>query len=282
MNEKECVSCKTLKPLEDYSKSKKEKDGLKRYCKNCASEMNKRYREKHRKVINERNKVWYEKTREQKNQRTREALKKKKKTCSYCKELKPINDFYKRGNGGFYGECKSCHKIKVDKYTAANREKVLSRKKKYYKENRDYHLAYFKTYSIENSKRNVERARRWNINNPERSKELFRLAFHRRKARMDELESSFTRLQWKDCKEYFKNTSGHIECAYCSKEMKNATQDHFIAVSKGGSYTVNNILPVCLNCNSSKGNADFLEWYSTRDYFSQERVDKIHSYFRSL
>lgn len=34
--------------------------------------------------------------------------------------------------------------------------------------------------------------------------------------------------------DYFRNDKGLIECAYCSKEMKKATKDHFVPVHKGG------------------------------------------------
>lgn len=45
-------------------------------------------------------------------------------------------------------------------------------------------------------------------------------------------------------------------CAYCSRHLtiKTLTQDHRIALSRGGSNFSSNLVPACSQCNSSKGN----------------------------
>lgn len=53
------------------------------------------------------------------------------------------------------------------------------------------------------------------------------------------------------------------------------TQDHFLPLSKGGEYTVNNIIPACKNCNCSKQDKDFSEWYSKQEFYRKERELKI-------
>lgn len=57
-------------------------------------------------------------------------------------------------------------------------------------------------------------------------------------------------------KKYFNN-----RCAYCGKELP-LQQDHFIALSKGGEYSKNNIVPSCQSCNGSKGAKEFETWYN--------------------
>lgn len=53
-------------------------------------------------------------------------------------------------------------------------------------------------------------------------------------------------------------------CWYCGKELpaNELTIDHVFPRSKGGGNDMDNIIMVCKNCNSSKGNMDLLEWYS--------------------
>lgn len=54
-------------------------------------------------------------------------------------------------------------------------------------------------------------------------------------------------------------------CWYCGKELppSELTIDHVFPRSKGGENDMDNIIMVCKNCNSSKGNMDLFEWYST-------------------
>lgn len=279
---KKCVSCKKEKEFISFSKNKNSKDGYKNYCKDCARLQNKRYREKHREKINERNKQWYENSKNNKELRTKKALEKGYKICSQCKLNKKITDYYKRGNGGFYGECKDCHKNKTKIYVANNRDLVLERKRKYHLKNRDKHLLYFKEYSLKNSEINVERSRLWRKNNPKKYNELMSLAQNRRRAKLKEVINNFTREDWKKCKDYFRNSNGFVECAYCNKEMKNATQEHFIPIDKGGNHTPDNIIPICLNCNSKKSASDFYDWYPTMEFYSKDNVKKIEHYFDKI
>ncbi len=42
-------------------------------------------------------------------------------------------------------------------------------------------------------------------------------------------------------------------CAYCGKDIHfDPTQDHVIPLSKGGPHTIDNVVPACRRCNSSK------------------------------
>lgn len=265
-----------------FSKNKNSKDGYKNYCKKCASEQNKRYRQRHREKINKRNQEWYYDTKNKKEERTKKELIKGYRVCTHCNEKKNIHNFYKRGNGGFYGECKECHNNKIKIYVEENKDVVLSRKRSYYKRTRDQQLAYFKEYNLLNSEKNVTRAKEWVKNNPEKARINALLARQRRLAKENKVKSNFTREDWKNCKEFFTNQKGNVECAYCNKEMKNATQDHFIPLNKGGNYTPNNILPVCRSCNSQKSASNFYEWYPRKEFYNKENILKIERYFNLL
>jgi 5-methylcytosine-specific restriction endonuclease McrA len=49
-------------------------------------------------------------------------------------------------------------------------------------------------------------------------------------------------------------------CVYCGCMPDVLTQDHVIPLSRGGTHTMDNIVPACKPCNSSKGNKDVDEW----------------------
>ena len=70
----------------------------------------------------------------------------------------------------------------------------------------------------------------------------------RRYARKKNAEGSHTLKEWEDLKKRYKNI-----CAICKLEKK-LTKDHIIPLSKGGSDLIENIQPLCRNCNSRKNN----------------------------
>lgn len=43
----------------------------------------------------------------------REGFQEGMKVCSACGETKPSEGYYKRSRGGWYSECKGCHKSRV-------------------------------------------------------------------------------------------------------------------------------------------------------------------------
>ena len=56
------------------------------------------------------------------------------------------------------------------------------------------------------------------------------------------------------------------KCAYCGKKLDNPQREHFIPVSKGGGYTISNIVPSCVSCNSSKKNNHPLDWLVKKEH----------------
>lgn len=52
-------------------------------------------------------------------------------------------------------------------------------------------------------------------------------------------------------------------CVYCKTEAK-TTFDHVIPTGDGGADTISNQVPACQSCNSSKGDADVIEWCKER------------------
>lgn len=59
---------------------------------------------------------------------------------------------------------------------------------------------------------------------------------------------SHTLQEWENIKKLH-----DYKCAYC-KEKKTLTKDHIVPISKGGTDFIENIQPLCKNCNSKKHN----------------------------
>ena len=121
----------------------------------------------------------------------------------------------------------------------------------------------------------INRAKMYAINNREKTNAYKSKNKILREEMIAKLPYDFTSLEWEKCLEYFNN-----RCAYCGAET-NMTQDHVVPISKGGGYTKQNIIPACRSCNSSKNNSYMETWYKEKDFFTQERLDRIKEYITS-
>ena len=76
----------------------------------------------------------------------------------------------------------------------------------------------------------------------------------RRKLRMDRVEHDLTDDQWRAIQ------SAWGGCAYCSATDEPLQRDCVLALSRGGRYTLDNIVPACRSCNASKCNDEVTAW----------------------
>ena len=54
-------------------------------------------------------------------------------------------------------------------------------------------------------------------------------------------------------------------CVYCGNKAEGI--DHVVALANGGAHDLNNAVPACAKCNSSKGKKPLLQWlYARREY----------------
>lgn len=49
-------------------------------------------------------------------------------------------------------------------------------------------------------------------------------------------------------------------CAYCGAADRPMQRDCVLAISRGGRYTLDNVVPACPSCNASKCNAEVTSW----------------------
>lgn len=76
----------------------------------------------------------------------------------------------------------------------------------------------------------------------------------RRKRRMAKVEHDLTDAQWAAILDAW---SG---CAYCRADGVALQKDCILPISRGGRYTLANVVPACRSCNASKCNVEVVTW----------------------
>ena len=79
-------------------------------------------------------------------------------------------------------------------------------------------------------------------------------AARRRKRRMDRVEHDLSDDQWTALQVAWGG------CAYCGASSTPLQRDCVLALSRGGRYTLDNIVPACRSCNTSKCNDEVTTW----------------------
>lgn len=79
-------------------------------------------------------------------------------------------------------------------------------------------------------------------------------AAKRRKRRMSRVEHDLTEAQWAAL------CTAWGGCAYCGSSDGALQRDCVLALSRGGRYTLGNIVPACRSCNTSKCNHEVTTW----------------------
>lgn len=182
---------------------------------------------------------------------------------------------------GLYPECIECSKKKASNWQKSNPERYKEILKNTDKnENRAVVKSEWSRKSRESGERKI-----WEQNNPDKMQGYWE---NGRKQKVHTL----TKQQWINCKDYFKNEEGEWCCAYCGlpinqhfgvyrgiRKIHDFQKDH---VDDEGSNGIENCVPSCKECNSSKGNKGFDIWYNPINnkrrggkIYTEERHNKI-------
>jgi len=83
-------------------------------------------------------------------------------------------------------------------------------------------------------------------------------AQRRRVKRVAASGSDLTDLQW------FAILEAWAACAYCGADGAALQRDCVLPISRGGRYTLDNVVPACRSCNASKCNEEVTTWMRRR------------------
>jgi len=79
-------------------------------------------------------------------------------------------------------------------------------------------------------------------------------AARRRTRRVKAVVNDLTAVEWEWLKAAWQG------CAYCGATDRPLQRDCVMAISRGGRYTVDNVVPACAACNASKCNDEVTSW----------------------
>lgn len=182
MNTKICSKCCIEKNIDEFSKDKKTKDGLKCWCKLCSAEYNKKYRQEHKEqIINKRNE-YIKNNKEKIRQYKKEyRIKNEKKLIEYSKKYYKINkekinknnneNYYKnkeersKKSKTYYQKNREYKKIKANEYYYNNLNEVHLKQKDYYQRNKDIIKKQAKKYREEHIEERKKYAQNYRKNN---------------------------------------------------------------------------------------------------------------------
>lgn len=233
--------CKYGHIYKDLNKSLRQKSN--RTCVECQKEIKKKYVRSNFDLCAERNRLWRKRIA---NKKSTVSISEKK--CSVCKNIKSVQEFYteKYSLDKLRSHCISCDLERQQKYRFKHRKPRVLKDPELIRQNRR---------KIKNRYKKSVKGKLANT-----------IAFHRRKANLKAVESqNYTPTQVLERFAKFGN-----KCVYCGRKEK-VSIDHFIPVSKGGADKIENIVPACIFCNSSKNNKLPEFWFKSRNYFSEEK-----------
>lgn len=156
------------------------------------------------------------------------------------------------------GLCKDCGEPtggvgQVKRCAVCKKRNFADRAVAYYSKNPDRVLALAQKYRKANRALVVGKTRAWR--KTERARTLKVLTDNRRRARLlDGRSKGISAEDWRSRLDEF----GHA-CAYCLQKTK-LTVDHVHPISKEGLDEIDNVVPACAACNSSKSARTLLEW----------------------
>jgi 5-methylcytosine-specific restriction endonuclease McrA len=83
-------------------------------------------------------------------------------------------------------------------------------------------------------------------------------AARRRTRRVAASGSDLTTAEW------FRILDAWAACAYCGADGSALQKDCVLPISRGGRYTLENVVPACRSCNASKSNEEVTSWMRRR------------------
>lgn len=84
------------------------------------------------------------------------------------------------------------------------------------------------------------------------------------------MEHDLTDAQWAALREAW------ARCAYCGSDAPALQRDCVLPISRGGRYTLDNVVPACRSCNASKCNDEVTGW------LRRKRLDESAFLLRSV
>lgn len=200
--------------------------------------------------------------------------------CSTCERLLPATLEYFSAR---HRKCRECRRASDRIYRQTPERKTAKRAYEQDPKNKARERARQQTPKYKAAKRTLEqtpktKASRQSIRQSEKGRELSKIKSQRRRNRKRKLLATFTAADWSRAIDYFDGC-----CAVCGRPRglwHTLAQDHWIPLSQNGSYTPDNVVPLCHalkdgdnGCNNSKYNISAHEWLMKK--FGKRKASQI-------
>ena len=226
---KRCRVCGVDKPLAEMSRRKDRKDGYDTCCLACHRLKTKRWAAAIPEKVIAKRKKFYE------------------QNPSYDRDYHQANAEKKRLAVREWSRTHAEQKAETNRrWRERHAQRERERKHRWVEEHREEKRALDRRRSLANPERVRASRRRSEQANPEAG----RIRKHRRRAKLKGSGGSFSVEEWHMLKAEYGN-----QCLSCQRKESDVQlhQDHIIPIDKGGSNTIDNIQPLCRECNSRKG-----------------------------
>ena len=163
------------------------------------------------------------------------------KRCTQCGEIKPLTEFYKRGDNTsrYRSHCKLCVRASNLAWSEANRERHRAMSSDWQRRNRPRTNARWREWKKRSGYN-------WCALNPERAREMWRADAQRRALGRDVDAVAYADVLRAD------------PCCYCGAPCEHI--DHITPVTIGGTNHWTNLTAACAACNSRKQDTAMLEF----------------------
>lgn len=267
---KVCSKCKRELPFDCFTKNKNNKDGYNTQCKECYAEWHRGYYNKNQKAIKDKSRQWrqdnFDRAHEYEKKYREEHPDKMKQY--YLDNIEYFRQWRQDYQHEYYEQNKDRIIAYQKQYRIDNEELVRIRRQKYYEENRARLLQEKKEYRDSHK----EERKQWL--HSEAGIASSRASRNKRRSLTGGANGAFSKEDVLELLNFFDN-----KCAYTGEPLDaDYHLDHILALSKGGTNYIYNIVPCNKQCNWSKHTRDMEEWFREQEYFSEDRLRKIYEW----
>ena len=158
--------------------------------------------------------------------------------------------------GSHASYCKPCYNQWKRARYQKNREKEVARVMDYNYRNYDKFKERLSEYRKKDSWKETRKA--WIENNKDKIAIYDHNKKSKRRSQLD-LYKPISKEDWNSVLVKFKH-----KCAYCGGKSSVLQIDHVEPLSRGGSHTLDNLVPACGPCNNSKNSRDVIDFMQSR------------------
>lgn len=172
------------------------------------------------------------------------------KTCSRCKQVKPIDEFgiHRKTSDGHYSQCLICHRQARAEYRKRQSKNIAIQQANNYQRNREKRIA----YAMERIYADLPR--HYNYVAVSKKRNHLAIAADTRRRNAKRKSNGLFVISKKELQRLHRGP-----CFYCGA-TEQITIDHVIAIARGGIDGIGNLVPACKSCNSQKRQLTIMEW----------------------